>query len=417
MRLKRAGNKLTDAVDWRRRARAPVAYNVSMQPALRTLMSIALITCGCAAPRGVRTDALAARLDAAANAAIERNQIAGAVIIAGRGPAILHAKAYGLRQAAPDAWREPMTLDTVFDLASLTKVAATATALAFLIEEGRVALDDPVARFLPDWPEKELTLRHLATHTSGFAAYLDAGEIARTYPGVEPCDAIYRAIAAHARKYPRGTDTIYSCLNYELLGRTLEAAAGEDLEQYLVGKVWQVLGMADTRFRLSPAQGARAAPTEGGLRGVVHDPLARFYGTGAHLPGNAGLFSTGPDLARFTAMLACRGTFDGRVVMRPATVELLFANQAPAASNSARGLGWVIDNEDVYQPAPGARRVRTHGGFTGTFLWIDPPSGAFLVVLSSRLHVFGTKGDVFPLRREAARIVCEEAAAPADRAP
>ena len=387
-----------------------------MRNSLLTLMTITALSGGCASPRTPLTETpcgrparVTQRLDAAAAGAIGRGELAGAVLIAGRGATILHAKAYGLRQAAPDAPAEPMTLDTIFDLASLTKVAATATALAFLIEEGRVGLDDPIARMLPQWPERELTVRHLATHTSGFAAYLDAGEIARTHPGLEPCDAVLAAIAAHARKYPRGEGAIYSCLNYELLGRALEAAAGEDLEAYLRRKLWRPLAMTDTCFRVPPEARARVAPTEGGLRGVVHDPLARFYGAGAHLPGNAGLFSTGPDLARFMAALACRGKLDGRTVMREDTVAILFADQAPPASKTARGLGWVIDNDDVYLPQRGDRRVRTHGGFTGTFLWIDPPSGAFLVVLASRLHPDAKKGDVFPLRKEASRIMCEEA--------
>ncbi len=370
---------------------------------------------GCAAPRpagrdpahSFLSDTARRRLDAAAAAAIDRWEIEGAVLVVGRGAAVLHAKAYGARRIAPGAPAEPMTLDTIFDLASLTKVAATATALALLIEEERAALDDPVARHLSDWPDKNLTLRHLATHTSGFAAYLDAAAIARDHPRIAPCDAIVAAIAAHERRYPLGKGTLYSCINYELLGRAIEAAAGEDLEAYLRRKVWRPLGMHDTFFRVPPEKLARAAPTAEGLRGVVHDPLARFYGTGPHLPGNAGLFSTGIDLARFMAALACRGALDGRAVMRPDTVDLLFANHAPPESGAARGIGWVIDNDDVYLPRGGERSVRTHGGFTGTFLWLHPPSGAFLIVLSSRLHPAG-KGDVFPLRRAAARIVCED---------
>ena len=388
-----------------------------MQLALRVSMIALAFAGGCAAPRPAGrdpaptflSDAARSRLDEAAAAAIDRWEIEGAVLIVGRGASVLHAKAYGARRIAPGAPAEPMTLDTIFDLASLTKVAATATALALLIEEGRATLDDPVARHLPDWPDKDLTLRHLATHTSGFAAYLDAGAIARNHPGIAPCDAVFAAIASHERKYPLGKGTIYSCINYELLGRAVEAAAGEDLEAYLRRKLWRPLGMQDTFFRVPPGKLPRVAPTEGGLRGVVHDPLARFYGTGPHLPGNAGLFSTGPDLARFMAALACRGAVAGRAVMRPETVELLLANHAPPGSGAARGIGWVIENDEAYLPRAGDRSVRTHGGFTGTFLWLHPPSGAFLIVLSSRLHPAG-KGDVFPLRRAAARIVCEDLA-------
>jgi CubicO group peptidase (beta-lactamase class C family) len=383
--------------------------------ALRASMLTLAFAGGCAAPRPADRDpapaflshAARGRLDAAAAAAIDRWEIEGAVLIVGRGAAVLHAKAYGARRVAPGAPAEPMTLDTIFDLASLTKVAATGMALALLLEEGRATLDDPVARHLPEWPDRDLSLRHLATHTSGFAAYLDAGAIARNHPGVAPCDAVLAAIAAHQRKYPLGKGAIYSCINYELLGRAIEAAAGEDLESYLRRKLWRPLGMQDTFFRVPPEKLPRVAPTEGGLRGVVHDPLARFYGTGPHLPGNAGLFSTGPDLARFMAALACRGAAGGRGVVPPETVDLLFADHAPPESGAPRGIGWVIENDEGYLPRPGDRGVRTHGGFTGTFLWVHPPSGAFLIVLSSRLHPAG-KGDVFPLRRAAARIVCED---------
>jgi CubicO group peptidase (beta-lactamase class C family) len=372
----------------------------------RFLVPAGLCLAGCAtAPTTTMPETVSALLDQAVLQAIAEEQIRGAVLCVGCGEHILLEKAYGDRRILPA--RDPMTLDTIFDLASLTKAAGTATALALLLEDGKISLDDPVSRFLPAWPEKELTVRELATHTSGFQAYLNADGVARAWPALTGPEAVFEAIARHERRYPRAHGSTYSCLNYLLLARVAEAAAGEDLEDFLRERVWHPLGMDDTGYRLPADKRHRCAPTEGDLQGVVHDPLARLYGTGEHLPGNAGLFSTGPDLARFMAMLASKGTWNGRAILKPSTVELLFENQAPATSGAARGIAWVINEDAEFLPRPGHRTVRSHAGFTGTFLLIDLESRAFFVLLASRLHPDG-KGDVAPLRKRVAQIIGAE---------
>jgi len=355
---------------------------------------------------------VAEELDRAVEEALRKRQVRGAVLVVGVRDRILKRKAYGLRRvgSAGPGPEEPMTLDTIFDLASVTKVAATSTALALLVQDGKAALDDPVSEFLPRWPEEGLTLRHLATHTSGFQAYLNAKTVAKKHPDLPGNEAVITAIAEHKRKYERGRGYTYSCLNYLLLARVVEEIAGEDLESFLRRRLWKPLGMKDTFYRVPPGKIARCAPTEDGLRGTVHDPLARLYGQNGHFPGNAGLFSTADDLARFLGMLSSKGEWKGKRILEPETVEFLFRNHAPPESGIERALGWVIPTDPAYLPRKGIFSVRYHKGFTGTFLWLDRESGVFLVLLTSRLHP--VKGNVEPLRRRTASIAARKVAAP-----
>ena len=344
-------------------------------------------------------------LDRVCQESIARGEIPGAVLVVGRHQDILKQKAYGQRVVAGKGG-EALTLDTIFDLASLTKVVGTATALAILLEDGLVKLDDPVVRYVQWWPDKSLTLRHLATHTSGFAPYLPAKEVRTRFPDLTGNQAVLRAIAAHKRRYPMGEGFSYSCLNYLLLAHVLEKACGKNLEELLRQRVWAPLGMHDTTWRLAPGKKERCAPTENGLRGRVHDPLAALYGTENGMPGNAGLFSTGPDLARFMAALSCGGVLGSTRILKTETVQALFANQAPPSSDSKRGLGWVIPDRPKYLPFPGKFTVRYHKGFTGTFLWIDLESGVYVVLLTSRLYP--KRGNAEPIRSKVVQIVAKE---------
>lgn len=372
-------------------------------------MLLMLWMTGCALPERSLPPMLDARIDGAVQDAMARGEIPGAVVLVGQRDRILKEACYGWRELKPFGESVPLTADTLFDMASLTKVTATATLCALLIQDGVVALDDPVNRHLPAWPDEGVTLRHLATHTSGLMAYLHpvSGKIAEKHPGLPSYDAVLKAIAEKPKVYETGKGVTYSCLNFELLGRVLEAAAGEDMAAVLRRRVWGPLGMANTAFRLSPDRIKACAPTENGLRGVVHDPLARFYGIGKHLPGNAGLFSTGRDLARFLQMLLAGGRHEGRVIMKPGTVRMLLANQAPPASGSQRAMGWIIGRHKDYVPRSGRHEVRLHSGFTGTYLWFDLESGVFCVILTSRLYPDG-KGAAGPLRKAIVRALCDE---------
>jgi CubicO group peptidase (beta-lactamase class C family) len=377
----------------------------------RIALAIAVLgAAGCASPKtAALADRVSTILDEAVADAIAEGQVPGAVLIVGREAHVLKQRAYGLRRAVPAS--VAMTVDTIFDLASVSKVSATGMALALLIQEGKATLDDPVSLHLPAWPEKELTLRHLATHTSGFQAYISARTVAETYADLPGDAAVIKAITDHRRKYPRGTGSTYSCLNYLLLARTVEEIARCDLEEYLRERLWDPLGMNDTTYRVQAEQRPRCAPTEAGLCGEVHDPLARLYGRGRHLPGNAGLFSTGPDLARFMAFLTESISRRGKPELRPQLTDLLFANQAPAASGTRRGLGWVMPQDGVFATRQNALTARYHMGFTGTFLWLDLETGHYIVLLTSRLHPDG-KGTATPLRKRVAQIVIEEIVRP-----
>ncbi len=347
--------------------------------------------------------------DCVVEAAIEKKQIPGAVLLVGVGETILLHKAYGIKEIYSEDESEPLARDTLFDLASVTKVTATATMCALLVEDGKIALDDKVSKYLDGWPYEEITIRHLATHTSGLVAYLNpkSKRVAERFPGVPSHDAVLKAIAAEPLAYKTGTRAIYSCLNFEVLARVLEEAAGEDMESLLRRRVWSKLGMKDTTFRISPAMRDRCAPTVGDLCGRVHDPLARFYGTGEHLPGNAGLFSTAADLARLLQMLVQEGQWEGRRILKPETVKLLFSNQAPPESHYQRGIGWIIAKDDAYLPVPGRYTVRLHSGFTGTYLWLDLESRCYCVLLASRLYPDG-KGEAGPVRKAVIQVICRK---------
>lgn len=320
--------------------------------------------------------------------AIERGDLPGAVVIVGRRDGISFRRAFGLCSVEPV--RRPMAADAVFDLASVTKAVATATSVAALVEDGRLRYDDPVAKHLPSFAARpEITLRHLLTHTSGL-------------PAVNPVPSSGVAqIAATPLADAPGARYRYSDLGFIVLGEVVARASREPLERYVVGRLFEPLGLADTRFR--PAAGPRLVPTErdgdGFLLGAVHDPRARALGGVA---GHAGLFSSADDLARFARMLLSGGVLDGRRVLREATVrEMTRAFEVPGARLT---LGWDAPDE----PGGAAFSARSfgHDGFTGTSLWLDPERDRFVVFLSSRLHPHG-KGRAAPTAQAIRRWVAQ----------
>ncbi|MGQ0735983.1 MAG: serine hydrolase [Acidobacteriota bacterium] len=346
-----------------------------------------------------------AGLDRVVEEAITAGQTPGAVVLVGRGNAIVFEKAYGRRAVVPAP--EPMTLDTIFDLASLTKVVATTTAVMKLVEEGRVRLNDPVARFVPDFErygKGRITIRHLLTHVSGLRPDVD---LADPWQGYDTAIELARNEVPTASP---GERFVYSDINFFLLGEVVARVSGVRLDQYLAREVFEPLGMADTSFNPPAAKLGRIAPTERcaemaewpcntpqatPLRGVVHDPTARRMGGVA---GHAGLFSTARDLSRFARMLLNGGRLGTTEVLAAATVARMIAPSTPPGMISVRGLGWDIDT--TYSSNRGELfpiGSFGHTGFTGTSVWIDPSSQTYVVFLSSRLHPDG-KGDVTPLR-------------------
>jgi uncharacterized protein YbbC (DUF1343 family)/CubicO group peptidase (beta-lactamase class C family) len=334
--------------------------------------------------------------------AISEKKLPGAVVLIGRGDRTLYQKAIGHRAVAPAA--EPMALDTIFDLASLTKVVATTTSVMILVEEGKIRLNDRVASFIPGFErygKGEITVRHLMTHVSGLRPDVDLGD---TWSGSET--AIGLAIEEVPAALP-GERFVYSDINYFLLGDIVRRVSGQTLDRFAHDRIFEPLGMKDTMFVPPASLGRRIAPTENQgpdnsmLRGVVHDPTARRMGGVA---GHAGLFSTAADLAIFCRMLLDGGIYRDVRIMSPLTVAKMTTPSTSSADRNVRGLGWDIDS--AYSSNRGELLPVGsfgHTGFTGTSLWIDPATRMFVVFLSNRVHPDG-KGDVTPLRARVATI-------------
>jgi uncharacterized protein YbbC (DUF1343 family)/CubicO group peptidase (beta-lactamase class C family) len=366
-----------------------------------------------AAPEAQPNAAIDARkfdaIEPLVKAAIADKKLPGAVVLVGRGDRILYQKAIGQRALVPAA--EPMSLDTIFDLASLTKVVATTTSVMLLVERGQVRLADRVAGYIPGFErygKGEITIRHLLTHTSGLRPDLD---LAEAWTGSDT--AIALAIE-EVPATPPGQRFVYSDINFFLLGDIVRRVSGVTLDRFAKQEFFDPLDMKDTQFLPPAGLRARIAPTEaclpfswpceGGerqmLRGVVHDPTARRMGGVA---GHAGLFSTAADLAVFCRMLLGHGAYHGIRVLAPLTVEKM-TSPVVGADPNVRGLGWDIDssyssNRGELLPVGSFG----HTGFTGTSVWIDPATGMFVVFLSNRVHPDG-KGDVTPLRARIATV-------------
>ncbi len=343
--------------------------------------------------------------------AIARHELPGAVVLAGRGNQILYKRAFGNRAIAPGV--EPMTVDTIFDLASLTKVVATTTAVMLLVEDGRLRLSDRVSDHVPGFErygKDRITIRHLLTHTSGLRPDLDLEE---SFEGT--AEAIRRAVEEVPVALPNER-VIYSDINFFLLGHIVERTTHEALDAFLKARVFGPLGMRDTTFLPPASISNRIAPTESCeplawpcetaaatmLRGVVHDPTARRMGGYA---GHAGLFGTVDDLSIFARMLLGGGRWNGRRILSPLTVAKMTRRATPETIVPARGLGWDIDsplsaNRGELFPIGSFG----HTGFTGTSMWIDPITRTFAIFLSNRVHPDG-HGDVTPLRARVATVV------------
>ncbi len=342
--------------------------------------------------------------------AIAEKKLPGAVILIGRGDRVLYQKAIGNRALVPQV--EPMTLDTMFDLASLTKVVATTTSVMILMEEGKIRLSDRVSSHIPGFErygKQDITVRHLMTHVSGLRPDLD---LADAWSG---SDTAISLAVEEVPSAPPGERFVYSDINYFLLGEIVHRVSGQTLDQFAHDRIFEPLGMKDTMFLPPDSLRRRIAPTENCtpfgwpcegermsmLRGVVHDPTARrMHGVAGH----AGLFSTAADLAIFCRMLLDGGVYHRTRILSPLTVAKMTTPASAPGDRNVRGLGWDIDssysaNRGELLPVGSFG----HTGFTGTGLWIDPTTDMFVVFLSNRVHPDG-KGDVTPLRARVATI-------------
>jgi len=351
------------------------------------------------------------RIDEVVADAIKAKQLPGAVVVVGRGDQVAFRKAYGQRAIQPSP--EPMTLDTIFDMASLTKVVATTPSVMMLVEQGRIRLTDPVASFIPEFAKygkDRITVRDLMTHMSGLRPDVDLGD-----PWVGSQEAIKLA-TEETLTQPPGRRFVYSDINYFLLAEIVSRVSKQPFHEFVQQHLFKPLGMRDTMFMPPAALLPRIAPTqpctpygwpcEGPdmkmLRGVVHDPTARRMGGVA---GHAGLFSTAADLTIYARMLLGGGAVGQTRVLAPLTVSRMTSPATPAGEPNVRGLGWDLDSS--YSANRGELLPLGsfgHTGFTGTSIWVDPATRVFVIFLSNRVHPDG-RGDVTPLRARVATIV------------
>jgi uncharacterized protein YbbC (DUF1343 family)/CubicO group peptidase (beta-lactamase class C family) len=327
-----------------------------------------------------------AQIDQTIATAIAEQRLPGAVLWLERDGVAYH-RAYGQRALRPEA--EAMTEDTIFDLASLTKVIATAPSIMLLVERGQVRLDARVQEYLPEFRrdgKDAITIRQLLTHTSGLRSGLG-----RKVEG--PASALSYACQEKITSAP-GTAFLYSDINFILLGEVVQRVARSPLATFAAVNFFAPLKMRETDFQPWGRKVRRIAPTVGAPRGTVHDPTARGMGGVA---GHAGLFSTAADLARFARMVLNGGELEGRRVLQADTIRLMTSVQTPETLLPRRGLGWDIDTSYSRRGAVFPLGSFGHTGFTGTSLWIDPFSRTFLIFLSNRVHPDG-HGDVRTLQ-------------------
>ncbi len=378
--------------------------STSAQSCRAKIRSVALLAAlfVVAATTGARGELTRASLEPLASVVeqqIRAGAIPGAVVLIGQRADILHRSATGNRELFPK--KVAMTEDTIFDLASLTKVIATGTAVMQLVESRRLALDDPASKYWTAFAangKAGITVRQLLTHTSGLRADLDTRK-----PWSGYAEGLRRIANERPIREP-GTGTIYSDINFQVLGELVRRASGLPLDEYCARFIFGPLGMRDTGFCPPSALLPRIAPT--GLRrgaavvGTVHDPTACRMGGVA---GNAGLFGTADDLARFARMLLGGGSLDGVDILAPETVAMMTAPQGPTGRPGTRGLAWDLDTQ--FSGGRGATRgVYGHTGYTGTSLWVDPAAGTYVVILSNRVYPDG-RGDARPLRGAVAAVV------------
>ncbi len=343
-----------------------------------------------------------AEMDAAINRAIADKKCPGGVLwLEHRG--VSYHKAYGNRALVPAP--EPMTEDTIFDAASLTKVVACTPAVMLLVERGQVKLDEPVRTYIPEFTgegKEAITVRQLMLHISGLRGDIETKTDWQGQP-----TAIAKACAEKLQSAP-GTAFRYSDINFFLLGEIVQRVSHTPLEDFVAREIYQPLQMTNTAYLPPATKLSRIAPTEvvngKPYRGVVHDPTARKMGGVA---GHAGLFTSAADLAQYARMLLNRGSLDGVRVFKPETVELMTSVQTPESLAARRGLGWDIDS-GYSGPRGKLFPIGSYGhtGWTGTSLWIDPFSQTFVIFLSNRNHP-DESGNVGVLRAKLGTLAAE----------
>ncbi len=337
--------------------------------------------------------AWAATLQPALQDAIKRGELPGGVLCVGRLGSKPWMQAVGNRQVLPQTIVS--STDTIYDLASLTKPIVTATLILKLHEEGKLDIDQPVAKYLRDFAaqgKEEITLRQLLLHTSGLIADNALSDYQAGHD-----QAVARLLALKPIR-PAGECFVYSDVGFLVLGQVIEVVTGKSLDTVAREMIFEPLGMKHTMYNPGKELHELIAPQdkrgERWLLGTVHDPRAAALGGVA---GHAGVFSTATDLAHYAEMILNNGQFAGRTIIQPKTVRLMLTPEVvplnmktSKARSATRALGW--DHQSPYSSNRGSKlseRAIGHGGFTGTTFWIDPDKKLYVIFLSNRLHPDG----------------------------
>lgn len=336
--------------------------------------------------------------------AIEDGNTPGAVLVVGRGDKVVLAKAMGYAEIKPNKRRTQ--IDTVYDMASLTKPIATATSIMILLEQGKLRLSDKVSKYIPEFEANEkgnITIKDCLIHSSGLPSYTNSGNIKKEHGAVCP-DETKATIFALEKRYETGTKFSYSCLGFITLAEVVNRVSGEPVNIFSKKHIFDPLGMKDSGYLPQGAVKARCAATQTRdgkpMTGEVHDPLAYLNGG---VSGNAGLFSSAPDLVIFSQMMLNGGNYKKAQILSPYTVAAMTSIQSPSPE-MGRGFGWDLDSG--YSSNQGdlfSKKTFGHTGFTGTSLVIDPETGVYVILLANRVH--HSKGGVVTLRAKVANAV------------
>lgn len=358
--------------------------------------------------------------DEAIYKAIDNKEIPGAVLAVVHQGKLAYLKAYGNKEIYPNT--VPMDVNTVFDMASVSKSMSTAVAAMILVERGQLRFLDMVKDFIPGfqgWTDEEngrtteIRVIDLLTHTSGLPPYAQVKELQEKYGSPNP-DGLIEYIATCRRDFKPKTGFQYSCLNYITLQRIIETISGQSLKAFAKANIFDVLGMAHTAYQPEGETLERVAPTEkqedgSVLRGVVHDPLARVMNGG--ISGNAGVFSDANDLAILAAALLNNGEYNGRRILSPLGVKAM-RTVPRSVAEFGRTPGWDVyspyasNNGDLLGP-----NTYGHTGYTGTSMVIDPDNDVAVILLTNRAHP-DDSGNAVRLRSLVANAVAASVASP-----
>jgi CubicO group peptidase (beta-lactamase class C family) len=353
-----------------------------------------------------------AYLDGVIAEALQRKDFPGAVLLITREGKTVYRKAFGESQWLPEP--KPMSIDMIFDVASLTKPVATATSVMILVERGKIRLWDKVKEFVPDFaayiqekgiPGDDARLWHLLSHTSGLPPYTDPKEAEKKLGARCSTEDLVKLIAEIPKESLPGKEFRYSCLNYITLAYIVKKVSGQTIAEFSAENIFRPLGMGRTFYNPPAEFIPLCVPTQvvdgSPLRGLVHDPLARLQGG---VSGNAGLFSTADDLAVFAQMMLNAGKWKGVRVLGPLAVERM-TEVFPKVAEAGRGLGWDLTSD--YGTVRGdlfGTNSYGHSGYTGTSVWIDPETKTAVVFLTNRVHP-DDKGEIVSMRSKVANVV------------